>query len=71
MSLNACQVSEKHVTGRTPEKQLKAEIEQLMKQGSRELTEEQEKIGLELAKEKEQTVIRAPPTPATDAAGQQ
>lgn len=40
---------------RTPEDQLKAEIERLRKQGSSQLAEEQERIRKELAKEREQS----------------
>lgn len=50
----AFQTSGRNVTERNPEEQLKAEIERLRKHGSNQLAEEQEKIRLELAKEKEQ-----------------
>jgi DnaJ family protein C protein 17 len=54
----AYQTSGKTVPQRSPEEQLKAEIERLRKQGSNHLAEEQEKIRLELAKEKEQLSTR-------------
>ncbi|XP_046450366.1 dnaJ homolog subfamily C member 17-like [Daphnia pulex] len=54
----AHQTSGRTVPQRSPEEQLKAEIERLRKQGSNHLAEEQEKIRLELAKEKEQISTR-------------
>ncbi|XP_057370869.1 dnaJ homolog subfamily C member 17-like [Daphnia carinata] len=50
----AYQTSGKTFPERSPKEQLKAEIERLRKQGSNQLAEEQEKIRVELAKEKEQ-----------------
>lgn len=46
------------VSQKSPEEQLKAEVERLRKQGSQQLAEEQERIRQELAKEKEQSAAK-------------
>lgn len=56
----AYQTSGRTFPERSPEEQLKAEIDRLRKQGSNQLAEEQEKIRLELAKEIEQLSTRGP-----------